>query len=204
MLEMVTGLVLAGGLGSRIGGDKAGVELGGAPLLQWVVSALEHVVSGFVFSVAPDQSLPRMRFRAPALVCEDLLPARGPLAGIFSGLKASPTNHVLVVPCDAPFVQPEVLKLLVSLRHGFDAVVPVVGGRREPLIAAYAQSCVTPMEIALNSGDWSLQTLLPALHVRYVDEEELRAVDPHLRSFVNVNTPAELEAANSALAPVRR
>jgi molybdopterin-guanine dinucleotide biosynthesis protein A len=202
MREMVTGLILAGGLGRRIGGEKAAAEPV-ARLLQWVVS-VEQVVSGLVFSVAPDQALPRIPCRVPALVCEDLLPARGPLTGIFSGLKASPTNHVIVVPCDAPFVQPDVLGLLLSLRHGFDAVVPVVGGRREPLIAVYAQSCVTPMEIALNSGDWSLQTLLRELNVRYVDEDELRTVDPHLRSFVNVNTPAELEAANNALAPVRR
>jgi molybdopterin-guanine dinucleotide biosynthesis protein A len=201
---MVTGLILAGGFGTRIGGGKPQAELGGAPLLQWVVDAVEPVVDTLVFSVAPDQALPPVRCRVPALICEDLLPARGPLTGIFSGLKASSTGHALVVPCDAPFLQPDLLNLLLSHRHGFDAVVPVVRGRREPLVAVYGQTCVTPIEFALNSGDWSLQALLRDLSVRYVDEDELRAADRELRSFMNVNTPAELQAASDALAPVRR
>lgn len=196
---MATALVLAGGRGVRIGGNKAAVELGGAPLLQWVVDAVETVADTIMFSIAPEQQLPPVRCRARAFLCEDLLPGRGPLTGIFSGLQATEDEHVLVVPCDAPFLQPELLKMLWSYRHRYDAVVPVVDDHYQTLVAVYGRSCITPMEIALNSGDLSMRSVLSGLDVRYVSERELRAADPELRSFRNVNSTAELAEAEKAL-----
>jgi len=196
---MATALILAGGLGKRIGGNKAAVELAGAPLLQWVVDAVETVVDNIVFSIAPEQQLPPVRCKARAFLCEDVLPGRGPLTGIFSGLQATEDEHVLAVPCDAPFLQPELLKMLWSHRHRYDAVVPVVDGHYQTLVAVYGRSCITPIEIALNSGDLSMRSVLSDLDVRYVSEQELRAADPELRSFRNVNTAAELAEASKAL-----
>jgi len=197
---MVTGLILAGGQGARIGGNKPSVELRGQPLLQWVVDAVERVADRIVFAIAPDQELPPLRCRVPAVTCEDMLPGRGPLTGILSGLQAAESDHVLAVPCDAPFLQPRLLEALLSMRHRMDAVVPVVDGHAQAVVAVYAKTCLTPIEFALNSGDLSMQALLRGLTVRYVQEDELRAFDPELRSFFNVNTPAQLEAAAASLA----
>jgi molybdopterin-guanine dinucleotide biosynthesis protein A len=196
---MATALILAGGRGTRIGGNKASVELAGASLLQWVVDAVETVADNIVFSIAPEQQLPPLRCKARAFLCEDLLPGRGPLTGIFSGLHATEDEYVIAVPCDAPFLQPELLRLLWSYRHRYDAVVPVVDGHYQALVAVYGSSCITPIEIALNSGDLSLRSVLRGLDVKYVFEHELRAVDPELRSFRNVNTAAELAEASKAL-----
>jgi len=196
---MVTALVLAGGRGKRIGGNKPGVELAGMSLLQWVVNAVEGIADRIVFSVAPDQELPPIQMRRPAVVCEDMLPGRGPLTGIFSGLQAANADHVLAVPCDAPFLQPELLRALWSQRHRYDAVIPVVDGHPQTLVAVYGRSCVTPIEIALNSGDLSMRTLLQGLSVRYMSEQELRLSDPELRSFKNVNSAAELAEAEQSL-----
>jgi molybdopterin-guanine dinucleotide biosynthesis protein A len=197
---MATALILAGGHGKRIGGNKPGVELGGRPLLQWVVDAVETVADTIVFSIAPDQELPALKCRARALVCEDLLPDCGPLTGIFSGLQSTSSEHALAVPCDAPFLQPRLLEMLWSQRHGYDAVVPVVGGHHQTLVAVYGRTCVEPIEFALNSGDLSMRTLLGKLKVRYVEEDELRRFDSELRSFQNVNTRTELQAASDTLA----
>jgi molybdopterin-guanine dinucleotide biosynthesis protein A len=197
---MATALILAGGHGKRIGGNKPGVELGGKPLLQWVVDAVETVADTIVFSIAPDQVLPALQCQARALVCEDLLPDRGPLTGIFSGLQSTRSEYAIAVPCDAPFLQPALLAMLWAERHGYDAVVPIVDGHHQTLVAVYNRTCIEPIEVALNSPDFSMRTLLGALNVRYVAEDELRRADPELRSFQNVNTPAELQAAHDALA----
>jgi molybdenum cofactor guanylyltransferase len=195
---MVTAVVLAGGRGTRIGGNKPAVELGGVPLLQWAVDAVSAVADRIVFSVAPEQELPGIRCRLPAIICEDLLPGRGPLSGVYSGLQASEAEHVLVVPCDAPFVEPALLELLWENRCRKDAVIPVVGQRQQTLVAVYGRACARPMEAALNSGDLSMHALLRDVAVRYMPEDTLRTVDPELRSFSSVNTRAELDSARHA------
>jgi molybdopterin-guanine dinucleotide biosynthesis protein A len=198
--RMATALILAGGHGKRMGGNKPGVELGGKPLLQWVVDAVETVADTIVFSIAPDQVLPMLKCTARALVCEDLLPDRGPLTGIFSGLQATRSEYAIAVPCDAPFLQPALLEMLWAERHGYDAVVPIVGGHHQTLVAVYNRTCIEPIEAALNSVDFSMRALLDGLKVRFVTEDEVRRSDPERRSFQNVNTPNELQAANDALA----
>lgn len=195
---MVTAVVLAGGRGTRIGGNKPAVELGGVPLLQWAVDAVSAVADRIIFSVAPEQELPDIRCRLPAIICEDLLPGRGPLSGVYSGLQASEAEHALFVPCDAPFVEPALLELLWANRCRKDAVIPVVGQRQQTLVAVYGRTCANRMEAALNSGDLSMHALLRDVAVRYMPEDALRTVDPELRSFSSVNTRAELESAQRA------
>lgn len=194
--------MLAGGSGVRIGGNKAARMLDGMPLLQWVIDAVQPLADRIVLSVAPDQVLPALRCRLPTLVCEDLLPGRGPLGGILSGMQASGGKHAFAVPCDAPFLQRALLEMLWDARHGYDAVVPVVGGRPQPLVAVYARSCIPPIEFVLNGADYSMQRLLRDVDVRYIAEDEVRRVDPQLVSFDNVNTSAQLARAREAIAAI--
>jgi molybdopterin-guanine dinucleotide biosynthesis protein A len=199
---MRTALVLAGGRGLRIGGNKAATKLDGMPLLQWVIDAVQPLADRVVLSIAPEQVLPTLRCRLPTLVCEDLLPGRGPLGGILSGMQAAGGAHAFTAPCDAPFLQRDLLELLWSARNGYDAVVPVVGGRPQPLVAVYGRSCITPIELALNGADYSMRRLLRDLAVRYVPEDDVRRADPELLSFNNVNTRTALARAERAIAAV--
>jgi molybdopterin-guanine dinucleotide biosynthesis protein A len=197
---VVSGVILAGGLGSRIGGDKAGRLLAGRPLVQWVVDALQQVCDDIVVTVAPDQEPPVIRSRVPAIACVDLLPARGPLSGIYTGLASSPSGVVLTAPCDAPFIEPALLELLLAQRNGWDAVIPQAGGKLQTVIGVYARSCMPALIDALNGDDHSVTAFLSRIQARIVTEAEVRRVDPGLRSLFNVNRIADLCRAESMVA----
>ena len=196
---MICGVVLAGGLGTRIGGEKAGRLLGGKPLTQWTVDALQRVTERIVLTLAPDQPAPLIKARVPAFACEDLLPARGPLTGIYTGLISSGAEAIVAAPCDAPFINPDVLELLLARRHGCDAVIAEVRGRLEPALGVYDRTCVPAIIEALNGDDYSMQGFLSRVRPSIVREEEIRKVDPSLRSFFNVNTAADLSRAESMI-----
>jgi molybdopterin-guanine dinucleotide biosynthesis protein A len=94
-----------------------------------------------------------------------------------------------------PFVSPALVVKLADFRAGHQAVVPMVGGHPQPLAAFYAASALEAMRTSLASGDLSLRGMLGKLDVCFVDEAELRACDPQLRSFFDLDTPQDVAAA---------
>ncbi len=120
---------------------------------------------------------------------------QSPLVGIYTGLKAAENDYILAVACDMPFISGRLARRLADLRHGHEAVVPVIGEYREPLFTVYSKTVIGRVKEALEGGRLGLHRLFDDLDVLYVSEEELKGCDPELLSFVNVNTPEELEIA---------
>jgi len=125
-------------------------------------------------------------------VVVDQIPGYGPLMGLYSGLRAMRAERALVVAVDMPLVQPGLVSFLLSQPVSDALVVPVVEGVSQVLFALYPRSVLPLIEECLRQGRRDPRSLLEAAPVRYIEEEELRRVDPELRSFVNVNTPEEL------------
>ena len=193
---MRTGIILlAGGRSLRLGRNKLGEVLEGESLLH---RSLRLVLPlGQVWVVGDGRPLelpPEVRLVA------DLLPGRGPMGGVFTGLLASPSYYSLVVACDMPFLKPELLRYLLRAASGYDLALPRVQDKVEPLHAVYSRPCLAPLRHLLGEGHTSLLELLPRVKVRYVEERELRSADPHLLSLFNVNTQEDLERARSLLA----
>jgi molybdenum cofactor guanylyltransferase len=181
--------ILAGGRSSRMGRDKALLEIDGRRLLDRCADALRPIASPIiVVADTPDRfSLPAYRTVA------DLYPGAGPVGAIVTALLALGEGWHLIVACDMPFLKTELLQLLVS-RAGddFDAIVPRIEDRPEPLCALYRQTCVGPLQAFLKGGERpAAHRALRAVRTRYVEEPDLRGADPHLLSFVNLNTPED-------------
>jgi molybdopterin-guanine dinucleotide biosynthesis protein A len=189
MIEDCTALILAGGDSRRMGQDKAVLMLDGKTLLDRVTATMQQVFPKVVVSVRQ----PRAGVEVPQ-VCDEPS-ASGPLAGLIAGLAQAGTPWVFAVACDMPFVSRDVVTHLAALRKGFQAVVPVVGGYHQPLAAFYAASALETMRASLAAGDRSLRGTLEKLDVRYVSEAELREFDPQLRSFFDLDTPQDFQAA---------
>ncbi|MDR5696281.1 MAG: molybdenum cofactor guanylyltransferase [Armatimonadota bacterium] len=190
-----TGVVLAGGKSRRMGCDKATLPLGDRSLLAHVVGRLRAVCAPVLVVASrpdayPDCGVP---------VIADRWPVGGPLAGLHAGLAAARTDYAVVVACDLPFITPSVLRGLVERAGGFEAAVPRVDGVAQPLCAVYHRGVEPVAEALLRRGVRSVRALLRRLRVHYVGEDELRAWDPDLRSFLNVNTPANYERALAML-----
>ncbi len=193
----VSGIILAGGQSSRLGRSKAGELLGGQPLLGRVAQRLAKVASEVIVVVADEQQGMMLPMPAGVRVVTDQYPNPGPLVGMFSGLASAENRWGIVVGCDMPFLNVELLRYMITLIEGFDAVVPLVNGFSEPAHALYSKACLPAMESRLQRGDVKVSSLYLDIGVRYVPEQELRRFDPDLLSFFNVNTEADLEKARA-------
>ncbi|HEX3630221.1 MAG TPA: molybdenum cofactor guanylyltransferase [Candidatus Dormibacteraeota bacterium] len=182
-------LILAGGNSRRMGRDKGSLAAGSLTLIEHIARRLGPVVDEVLMSLAepnPDAA------RLPVVV--DRFPGMGPLAGMHAGLLAAHHPLVWVVACDLPDVEPALGPFLCGMADAVDAVVPVVDRDPEGVCAVYRRGLAPKVEALLRSGRRSVKSLLDEVDCRFVADEELRAVDPTLRSFRNLNTPAEYEA----------
>jgi len=186
---VISAAVMAGGKSRRMGQDKAWIDLQGRPLIARVVDVLREVADE-VFIVANDERYADLGLR----VVPDRFPGGGALGGIATGVSAATHERVLVVACDMPFLRGDVWRLLIANAVGADAVVPKIGGEYETLHALYTKACLPAMERALGSGRMRVISFFGDVRLREVGEADLRAIDPELRAFTNVNTPEELAA----------
>lgn len=189
MIADCTALILAGGDSRRMGQDKAALVLDGKTLLAHVSDTMQQVFPKVIVSVR------QLRGGVDVPQVCDEVEASGPLAGLVAGLAQADTPWVFAVACDMPFVTAAVVQHLATLRSGHQAVVPVVDGYPQPLAAFYAASAREVMRASLAAGDRSLRGMLEKLDVCYVSEAELRESDPQLRSFFDLDTPQDYQAA---------
>ena len=183
--------ILAGGLSSRMGFNKAFVLWQGRPLIEHIFLSV-RALSDDVFIVSKDQKL--FDFLGAGVVL-DAVPRHSSLVGIYSALKGARYHYCLVVACDMPFLKLDLLRYLAALAPHYDVVMPLLKRGPEPLHAVYSKACLGPIEKLLAEEEDKILLFLPAVRVRYVEEEVIRFFDPELVSFVNVNTPEELEEA---------
>jgi molybdenum cofactor guanylyltransferase len=182
-------VILAGGLSRRMGRDKAALPAGDGTLVEHLARRLAPVVDETI--VAGGSMRPPIE---GARFVPDHHPGLGPLAGVLAGLTAARQPLVWVVGCDLPDVEPALGRLLLALAGDYDAVVPRPEDQPEGVCALYVRGLAPRIGALLDAGDRSIKSLLDRSTVRYVASDELRAVDPGLRSFRNINTPADYEA----------
>ncbi len=192
----MTSIVLAGGASARLGRDKTQEILGGVALLGRVIERMAQISREVLLVVRPGQSRDVSSYGDVVRVVFDDPLGYGPLGGLYSGLSACRDPYAWVVGCDMPFLNTNLLRYLMGLASGYDAVVPRVDGL-QPLHAVYGRSCLPKIEALLHTAGAGIYQLLPLVNVRYVDEEEINTLDPEGRSFLNVNTEADLELAKS-------
>jgi molybdenum cofactor guanylyltransferase len=182
-------VILAGGLSRRMGRDKAGLPAGDGTLIQHLARRLAPVVDEtIVAGGSGHHDLPGLT------TVDDRYPGLGPLAGIHAGLLVARSPFVWVVGCDLPDVDPGLGALLYGLAGDVDAVVPRIDSEPQSVCAVYDRALAPRIERLLAAGERRVKMLLAASKVRYVTPDELRAVDPELRSFRNINTPADYQA----------
>ena len=182
-------VILAGGLSRRMGRDKAALPAGDGTLLEHLARRLAPVVDETI--IAGGSGRPNL---GGVRRVEDRHAGLGPLAGMHAGFSAARHPHAFVVGCDLPDVEPAIVTLLRELAGDYEAVVPRLDREPEGVCALYARTLAPRIEALLDAGERSIKTLLALSNVRYVAPEELFAVDPELRSFRNINTPADYQA----------
>ncbi len=187
----VAAFVLAGGKSTRMGKDKAFLELRGHTLLARALD-LAGTAAGDVRIVGEAR-----KFAAFGPVIEDLYRDRGPLAAIHAALMSTTAELNLILAVDLPFLQPGFLKYLISeaRRTGAVVTVPHAGGGLQPLCAVYRRAFAEVAERSLRQGKNKIDPLFDQVETRVLEAKELLAEGFAEEMFRNLNTPEEWEEA---------
>lgn len=183
--------VLVGGKSRRMGADKALLSVDGRPIIQRVIETVRTVAADVILVGASAHTHAWLGGRP----VEDLVPEGGPLAGIYTALSAARFHHCLVVACDMPFLNARLLRHMHRRAASWDVVVPHLDGHLEPLHAVYSRACLEPIATMLNQGRVCPLDLYPMVRTDYLEAQEIALFDPDYRSFINLNTPADLARA---------
>lgn len=182
----VTVQIMLGGKSTRMGRDKALAVLGGRTLLTRALERWRDYGGGVQLSVGPAARAVLAPPGVPAVA--DVYRERGPLGGLHAGLQACPTELLLLVAVDSPFLTPALADGLLAAIGGADACVYTLEGRPQPLFGLYRSTCLPAAERLLAAGENKMGLLL-----RRVETVCLPAGDP--APFRNLNTPEELAQA---------
>ncbi|MBX3306462.1 MAG: molybdenum cofactor guanylyltransferase [Nitrospira sp.] len=184
-----------------MGADKRFLTVGEQTLLERSCNILSRIFERVCIVIAQDSQ----PLETPVPVLRDLIPSCGSLGGMYTGLHQAATPYVFLSACDMPFIHADLIRYMVDAKAEVDIVLGYWNGRPQPTHAVYSRNCLSAVEALVRSGDLKLQKLLatPALRVRLITEDEIRKIDPDGRSFLNVNTPSDLERARSLCADRR-
>jgi molybdopterin-guanine dinucleotide biosynthesis protein A len=189
-------VVLCGGQSRRMGRPKAWLPFGPEALLQRVVRRAREAVGPVAVVAAPGQELPALP--EGVTIVRDAVEGRGPLQGLAAGLAGLPESVELAFASatDVPFLEPTWVRRLAELIGDYDLAIPFVEGYHHPLAALYRRAAVLPAVERLLAADRLRPFfLVEAVRSRIIAEDELRGVDPTLRTLRNLNTPEDYAAA---------
>jgi molybdopterin-guanine dinucleotide biosynthesis protein A len=186
-------VIQAGGQSRRMGADKGLLPFGHGTLVEYILAQVTGL--GDEQIIISNQPEDYARFGLP--VFTDVFPGKGALGGIYSAIFHAKYDHVLLLACDMPFVNLELIDYLLSLSGDHDVVVPVAEEDEyvRPFRAVYAKTCLPAIEAALERGERKVISFFGQVDVHYVSPEQVHRFDPQERTFININTPQDLENA---------
>jgi len=194
-----TGVILSGGLNTRFNGEnKAFISVGGRHILDRLLD---------VFSVLFDEIIlvtnhPESFLQWDLTIVTDIFDLRSSLTGIHTGLFYSNNPYAFFSACDTPFLKKELVEVLVKqIEQKIDIIMPETAAGFEPLCAVYSKRCLKPAEDHLKANKVKIQWAFRSNRIKTIPENQLRTVDPELRSFLNINTPEDLARAEEMVAP---
>ena len=183
----ISGAVLAGGRGERLGSPKDSLEVEGERVIDRVLGVMRELFEEVLVVTDGKERFTRLE---GAVVVEDLVPGRGPLGGIYSALKLAGQDKVFVAACNMPFLQTDLIIKLLDLarREDPDCVIPHNPQGFEPLHAVYSVRALPEFEKALRGDDLSISAVFTRLNTVY-----LETTPSEFSSFFNINTKEDLK-----------
>jgi molybdopterin-guanine dinucleotide biosynthesis protein A len=184
-MQRMDALILAGGENKRIPLLKGFLEIRDGKILEVSIQRLRKIFNRIILST----NTPEHYYYLGLPMVGDIIQVRGPMTGIFSALSLPDVSAVFVTACDMPDINGILIKYISGRwGSGYDAVIPVFNNEPQPLLGVYAKSLLRKMEEALYQEKRSLRGFLRNCNVFYIQEADVRKIDPEGRSFVNINT----------------
>ena len=193
-----TGVILSGGLNTRFDGEnKAFISVGG----RRIIDRLLDVFSDLFDEIILVTNHPELFLQWDLTIVTDIIDLRSSLTGIHTGLFYSNNPYAFFSACDTPFLKKELVEILVKqIEQKIDIIMPETAAGFEPLCAIYSKRCLKPAEDHLKANKVKIQWAFRSNRIKNIPENQLRTVDPELRSFLNINTPEDLVRAQEMIA----
>jgi len=189
----VTAVILAGGMGRRMGGvDKGQVMLNDRPLIEWVIEAIRPQVNQILINANRNHDA-YARYGFPVLR-DQLADFQGPLAGFAAGMQAATTDYIVTVPCDGPLLAPDLVQRLQQALQKQDAEIAVAhdGNRLQPVYALLPVALLPSLQAFLDSGERKIDRWYAQQRMALADFSDSPS------TFLNINTPADREQLEQA------
>lgn len=185
----ITGVVLAGGRATRMGGiDKGLVPVAGTPMVEHVVQGLSPQVARVVINA--NRNLERYQSLAEAVVTDENRDFAGPLAGMAAAMQWARDGWIVTVPCDSPLVPRDLVTRLIAALRADDARLAVArgDGRLQPVFALLPCDLLESLRQFLASGERKIDRWYAGHRMAMADFDDVP------ETFLNINTPEERDA----------
>jgi len=187
----LTGVILAGGKSKRMGMNKAFLEINGQRMIDQIVGIFKDTFE----EVTLVTNSPSQYLYLDLRIVTDLIPDKGALGGVYTGLFYASFQHIFVTACDMPFLNKGFIHYMVSNADNFDVVIPHSSDGLQPLHAIYSKRCIKHIDVLLQLNDLKITNFYPKVRVREVDSREILSFDPKQSLFFNINAPEDMEKA---------
>jgi molybdopterin-guanine dinucleotide biosynthesis protein A len=189
----MTGVILSGGKSLRMGQDKAFIEIAGLPMIERILRVLRDLFEETL--IVANQIDPYRRLGTS--VYSDAIPGRGALGGLYTGLLFSSFETSFCVGCDMPFLKPSLISYLADKIEGHDAVVPRTADGLQPLHAIYSKNCLGAIRRVIEAKKDKVIDFYPLVNLKVIPESDFSFLTGWRESFVNINTPEDLNHAKT-------
>jgi len=166
-------IVLAGGEGKRVEKEKAFLEVAGRKILDRILNQLNSIQGQGEKVVIITGEAGLFQCCNKVEIRKDIIPGRGPLGGIYSGLLFSQTRYNLVLACDMPFLNAELLEFMLGIKRDYQVLIPRHSGQIEPLVAIYSRDILPIVRESLERENPSIRNMFSRLEVRYLERREI-------------------------------
>ena len=184
--------VQAGGKSKRMGTDKGLVQFKSTTLIEFIIGQVKHLSSDLIIVSNKPKDYKKIGFPVYRDVFHDV----GGLAGLHTGLVNSKNEKILMLGCDMPFHNLDLLNYMIDLSANFEVVIPKTGeGKYEPFRAIYSKANLDLLEKIIKEGNRRMISILEHVNSREVSAEELEQFGALNRLVFNVNTREDLEEA---------
>lgn len=194
----ISSVILAGGKSKRFGKNKAFLKIGDRILIDQIVEKMGRLSNEIIIVtniLKKFDYLPKKFDYLNIKLIKDIIPYKGSLGGIYSGLLFAKNNYIFVVACDMPFLNIPLLKYIISFLQDYDVVIPKINDFFEPLHAIYSKKCIKPIKKLIDENNLKIIDFFKEVNVKFVEKNEIEKFDSDFLSIFNINTLEDLKIA---------
>jgi molybdopterin-guanine dinucleotide biosynthesis protein A len=190
MIKDITGIILSGGQNSRMGVNKAFLEIEGSRLIDNILAVYKNIFSETI--IVTNDPLSYTNF-PDTIVVTDIYKGKGSLGGIYTGLFYASNEYSFVAACDMPSLNTDFILYLIDQTGKYDIIVPELSEGFQSLHAIYSRRCLPAINKMLLADKLKITGFFKEMRMLRITEEKIKPFNKDGRLFLNINTPEDLK-----------